>query len=96
MTVKKKAHDKVRQQSNFLLRKGVIRRPTNCSKCQQPAQFIIKMFPSGKTKKQSLLEMHHTDPTDPRSIVWLCQRCHVETHGNNYKWTPNFPRINIS
>lgn len=49
-------------------RKGHIKKPTNCSKCNATGR----------------LEKHHPDYSKPLEIVWLCTKCHGETRRKDF------------
>jgi len=46
------------------LRHGIITYPGNCQHCQQSAR----------------VEAHHADYSRPLEVVWLCRKCHGQTH----------------
>lgn len=54
---------KARSELNNSIRKSLIIKPDQCSKCK-------KHFPIGK------IEGHHIDYTRPLDVIWLCRPCH--------------------
>ncbi len=61
-------NNKEKAKSGRLLRyyvsKGLIIRPTICSKCN----------------KEDKIEAHHKDYSKPFEVIWLCRSCHMDTH----------------
>ena len=60
---------RVRAITRFYVSKGLIIKPTKCSRC-----------PSGK-----FIQAHHLDYSKPFLIIWLCAKCHYHEHGGYYK-----------
>lgn len=48
------------QETNYAVAKGILTRPSNCSKC-------------GKRCKP---DAHHADYSKPLEVTWLCRACH--------------------
>lgn len=46
------------------IRRGLIKKETNCSLC----------------KSTNNIEKHHPDYNKPLEVIWLCRDCHVELH----------------
>ena len=56
------------------LKKGILIRPSNCSKCNEN-----KSFKDGR----SGIQAHHNDYNKPLEVRWLCQKCHHIWHKTN-------------
>ena len=50
---------------SVLLRKGILIRPTVCSICNMPNDFI---------------HAHHTNYDEPEKVTWVCWKCHNSLH----------------
>ena len=50
---------------------GKVKKPTRCQRCKRKV---------AKTQLQG----HHHDYRKPFDVDWLCQACHVKTHGPRY------------
>jgi hypothetical protein len=55
---------KARSKLLYAIKKGLIVRPSNCSKCDSTTK----------------IEAHHTDYSKPFDVLWLCRVCHVSAH----------------
>lgn len=56
---------KARNAINYLIYKGVLKKPDICTNC-----LSIGMK----------LEAHHSDYSKPLQVLWLCRQCHVVIH----------------
>lgn len=56
---------RIRNQLNWLIKKGEVRRPEMCGDCGIVGVEIVA---------------HHEDYTQPFAIDWLCNSCHVHRH----------------
>lgn len=54
--------------ANLAQRKGLLKKPSKCQGCKQPARR---------------LEKHHEDYSKPLDVQWLCQKCHGLTKRKN-------------
>lgn len=52
---------------NTAVRKGIIKKPTSCSKC-------------GTKRESKFIHGHHWNYFRPLDVVWLCATCHVKLH----------------
>lgn len=68
------ADDHAQNMVEYALRKGVLTRPTNCSKCGESGTF---------KDGRSRIQAHHDDYNKPLEVRWLCQKCHHEWHKTN-------------
>ncbi len=66
----KATRDKARGKVHAAIKKGILTRPSSCSKCGSPD----KKLRDGRTAIQA----HHEDYSKPLDVEWLCVRCHVE------------------
>lgn len=61
-----------RQALSDAIRNKEIERPKHCEKCE----------------RKSKVQGHHTDYGQPLKVIWLCQGCHTEAHGDNHPMNP--------
>jgi len=61
---KNKAKVKAALMVNYEIRKGRIKRPSECSNCNKPCKP----------------DAHHDDYNKPLEVSWLCRRCHLIHH----------------
>lgn len=52
------------------VKEGILTRPKICSNCKRPSNRI---------------EGHHHDHSKPLDVIWLCRKCHKNTHMRNSK-----------
>ena len=50
---------------------GRVKKPTRCQRCKRKVA-------------KAQLQGHHHDYRKPFDVDWLCQACHVKTHGPGY------------
>lgn len=62
---KHKDHTNCRQKSHYLVKKGVLVKPSACSHCKNSRKHV---------------QMHHPDYTKPEQVMWLCSGCHADQH----------------
>jgi len=55
-----KLMDKAKLKVHRAIKKGLLTRPTHCSRCHAPGS----------------IEAAHHDYTDPLNVTWLCRPCH--------------------
>lgn len=59
--------EKARTTLNAAVQRGLIVKPDNCTRCDQPA--------SGRR-----MQAHHPDYLQPLAVTWLCSLCHGKLH----------------
>lgn len=67
MTISNELKAFSRKITHMYIKKGVIKKPNECEEC----------------KKITKLDAHHKDYSDPKNVVWLCRKCHVNLHFKN-------------
>ena len=67
-----KAKDRAQNLVEKAVQKGVLVRPTHCSKCGK----VPRPYKDGRGAVQA----HHDDYTKPLEVRWLCKSCHHAWH----------------
>ena len=64
---KEEQRERCRYLTNLLIRKGELKRPTNCKLC----------------KSEKRLDCHHLNYGDPKDVIFVCKCCHQKIHNSS-------------